>query len=401
MPGNDSDGDINSPETWKKMGNDHFKKDDFESAISCYKQAIEQNPKYIEAWNNLGLSYLKLGKIDDAKLCNNKVLALKSQQGAINSILSDNRSDEIPSDNTSTEITPEEIGRMPFELEENEKILKISEKCSYRDIDEGFLSVRTCLSYLTNQRLVIFKQPENVGFIIPLNSIEKMEPSDSFSGHKIELLYTPQWGSTKNIELTFLEPSSLNPFKIKTNPIRDEWLSSIEELRKQIPPIDWEKMEKGYELLASGDMSVIGSIPPEKVPIILKKNEICYVLISNGVEYLEERAVRDTSGGFTSIRVPIVKGISISTGRFGAESRSYDELKKIDIGNLIVTNKRVIFDGKRKNMIIPLNKIMSVTAFSDGIGIDREDRLKTIFFTGGFNGMAVKSVIQGAIKNLD
>ncbi len=296
----------------------------------------------------------------------------------------------------------EEVEPLPFELSDDEKVLKIAEKCTYKDIDEGFLSLRTCKIYLSNQRMVIFKTSEDFsGFEIPLNSIEEISPIDSIGSHKIELTYTPKWGSTKNIEVTFLEPASLNPFKKHHEPIRDEWLSLIQGLQKQNPPIDREKFNEGLQMLANGDMSVITPIPIENVPVILKKNEICYAVIADGVEYWEERAVRNTSGGYSGFNVPITKGISVHTGGFGAESRSHDEMRKLDIGNLIVTNKRVIFDGNTKNVVIPLNKILSVTAFSDGIGIDREDRKKTELFLGGYNGLALKSVIHGLIRNLD
>ncbi len=79
MAGDDPSGDLNNPETWKNTGNEFFSKGDYESAIRCYTHAIEQNPNYIDAWNNLGLSLLKIGKIDEAKQVNAKVKALKNE----------------------------------------------------------------------------------------------------------------------------------------------------------------------------------------------------------------------------------------------------------------------------------------------------------------------------------
>lgn len=83
MTQNHSSEDLNNPETWKINGNDYFKKGDYESAIKCYTHALEQDPKYIEAWNNLGLSLLKIGKVDEAKQVNEKIKALKSEQQSI------------------------------------------------------------------------------------------------------------------------------------------------------------------------------------------------------------------------------------------------------------------------------------------------------------------------------
>ncbi len=393
---------MNTPESLKNTGNEFFNKGDYESAIKYYKQAIEQNPHYIDAWNNLGFTYIKLGKIDEARVCNSKVQALKSQQNAINSNPSidppSSSSDSVPFENTCSTIAEKNEQKQSESPNEGNTIKKV-ENCKLLDFeDDGeLISKYKCYAILTNQQLAIFNSEDRKGFEIPYNSIEELSQNDTLGSLGIDITFTPMMGCTRNIELVLIE----GMFSKNRVAERNELFSLIEEYRKQAPPIDWEGMERGMELLESGDMSVIPPIPAEKLPIILKKNEICYSLISNGVEYLEERAVRDTSGGFTSMRIPIGKGFSINTGRFGAESRSHDELTRIDVGNLIVTNKRVIFDGERKNVVIPLNKIMAVTAYKDGIGIDREDRKKTVIFAGGFNGTLIKSVVQGAIKNIE
>lgn len=68
---------LDDPLTWKESGNDYFNRGQYEDAIKCYAHAIELNPEYIDAWNNMGLAFLKIGKIDEAKKCNEKVKELK------------------------------------------------------------------------------------------------------------------------------------------------------------------------------------------------------------------------------------------------------------------------------------------------------------------------------------
>jgi tetratricopeptide (TPR) repeat protein len=63
---------------WKNIGNDFFKKEDYENAIKNYKSAIDIDPSFIDAWNNLGLVYLKIGKIDEAKKCHETIDNLKN-----------------------------------------------------------------------------------------------------------------------------------------------------------------------------------------------------------------------------------------------------------------------------------------------------------------------------------
>jgi tetratricopeptide (TPR) repeat protein len=65
---------------WKNKGNDFFKNGDYENAIQSYKNALDIDPNYSDAWNNLGLVYIKIGKIDEAKKCQESMKLLKTTQ---------------------------------------------------------------------------------------------------------------------------------------------------------------------------------------------------------------------------------------------------------------------------------------------------------------------------------
>jgi len=60
-------------------------KGQYEDAIKCYARAIEIDPEYLDAWNNIGYALIKLGKTDEAKKCNEKVkqLRLKNKGSSI------------------------------------------------------------------------------------------------------------------------------------------------------------------------------------------------------------------------------------------------------------------------------------------------------------------------------
>lgn len=72
---------IDDPKIWKRSGNELFKRGLYKIALKFYARAIELNPGFIEAWNNLGLSFLKIGKIEEARRCNEKVRELKHISG--------------------------------------------------------------------------------------------------------------------------------------------------------------------------------------------------------------------------------------------------------------------------------------------------------------------------------
>lgn len=65
-------------EDLKKKGNEFFRQNKFEDAIRCYASAVDIDPGYIDAWNNLGMAFLKTGNVDLARRCNEKVKELKS-----------------------------------------------------------------------------------------------------------------------------------------------------------------------------------------------------------------------------------------------------------------------------------------------------------------------------------
>lgn len=68
---------------WKNKGNDSFKKGDYENAIQNFKNALDVDPNYSDAWNNLGLAYIKIGKIDEAKKCQESMKLLNTTPNII------------------------------------------------------------------------------------------------------------------------------------------------------------------------------------------------------------------------------------------------------------------------------------------------------------------------------
>ncbi len=69
---------IEDPEVWKKKGDEFTRQGDFDSAIKCYSAAVESNPEYVAAWNNLGFVFFKQGKIDEAKRVKEKINSIRS-----------------------------------------------------------------------------------------------------------------------------------------------------------------------------------------------------------------------------------------------------------------------------------------------------------------------------------
>jgi tetratricopeptide (TPR) repeat protein len=73
---------FDDPEIWKEKGNEYFTKGDYDSALKCYRQAIEIDPNCVSGWNNYGLTLLKLGGIDEATAAKKKADELRKTSTA-------------------------------------------------------------------------------------------------------------------------------------------------------------------------------------------------------------------------------------------------------------------------------------------------------------------------------
>lgn len=93
------------------------------------------------------------------------------------------------------------------------------------------------------------------------------------------------------------------------------------------------------------------------------------------VKYFENRKVSNFGGA----RVRIMKGFSIG----GGQVRSHDELTEVDEGYLSISQKSFIFAGQSSTVSIPLNKIIRIQPYLDGIGIYKEGRQKEYRFVWG------------------
>jgi hypothetical protein len=129
--------------------------------------------------------------------------------------------------------------------------------------------------------------------------------------------------------------------------------------------------------------------------IILKKEEKI-ILWMGPIDYLEERR-KIGSGGEGNFSFRIAKGVWYRTPQIYGEHA--DELKELDSGILVFTNKRYIFMGNTKNIDQPLTSLTSITPFYDGVSFVRAGKQKMEFFKGNYHWPLMSSIILGLITN--
>ena len=138
------------------------------------------------------------------------------------------------------------------------------------------------------------------------------------------------------------------------------------------------------------------NIPEINVPLSLEKNEKCY--FQTNCEWYEMRTITQRinySGTTASIK--IMKGVRYRVGSIKPQRITSEQWKKIDIGTMYLTSKRIIFVGQSKNSNIKLQKILSFTPYSDGVEISKDTgRNPLIRFT---NNTDIFSLILSRLLN--
>ena len=128
-----------------------------------------------------------------------------------------------------------------------------------------------------------------------------------------------------------------------------------------------------------------GSLSTVNTSLILHKHEVA-LLEQPDAELLETRSVREYKAGASGIRLRIAKGVSVGLGKTRGHSESHQEWRSIDVGTLVVTNKRLIFKGDKRNRTVFLNKLLSIEKERTVTGINlieiaEDNRKKTLRFT--------------------
>jgi len=134
------------------------------------------------------------------------------------------------------------------------------------------------------------------------------------------------------------------------------------------------------------------ALPTIKPLVFLEEGESAF--LEEPTELNETRAIREYSGGMRGIGFRVAKGVYVGAGGRSGTSESHQEWRKIDRGNLVITNKRLVFNGSKENRTVPLKKIISVDVALKSIEVAVEARNKTMIFP------VKNGYIWGAVMNI-
>ena len=407
----------NYAEAWSGKGNALDKICKYDDAIKAFDKAIELNPDYTEAWNNKGGVYYDQGKYGEAITALDKVIELdplhaNAWNNKGTALYSLNKYDEaVQAYDKAIEINPQyasawdskgnvfaQYGRYDEAIECYDESIRIDPQNAKTWNDKG---------------VFLYKQDRYDEALSALNKALELNPKLE-SAQKVKNSIEGMRRNLKNETIAEIQTSNIvenkdlsipsGSIEFDTCPVCKTGRLLVVDKKKFLGlsthhdvicnnyGCNWKMMEqnvKGFmaewERQRNVDLNIWltgirqgKGFPIDKnPPIMLKKNEMSIFTISN-ISLVENRSVR--TGGYTSSRFRVAKGVSVGGGTF--RSKSHDELTTIDKGTLILTNQRIVFAGRSHSSDNPLKKIISIQPYKDGIVVRKEGRAKDQQFTG-------------------
>ena len=107
------------------------------------------------------------------------------------------------------------------------------------------------------------------------------------------------------------------------------------------------------------------------LPFLLQKSEIIIWIFQN-VSFYEQRTKTIYQGGSSGLSIRIAKGVYYRTGAFRGNPVQVSEMRPIGTGLFAISNKNIYFSSTSKSIKIPINKILTLNPYEDGVGIQKD-----------------------------
>ena len=162
--------------------------------------------------------------------------------------------------------------------------------------------------------------------------------------------------------------------------------SDIESAKQWAAACDAEVARRNQAIEAMGfdslyDAAVLerSGAPTVDAPLVLKKGERAYLASAATLARMVSRTHYE--GRTSGFSFPIGHtGIRYRIGGFRGEPVRQDLVSKIDTGTFVVTNQRIAYIGHTKSVSVPLDKLLHIEVYNDGISVSREGKENPDFY---------------------
>ena len=139
----------------------------------------------------------------------------------------------------------------------------------------------------------------------------------------------------------------------------------IQRRRLAISSLGFDAPAVEAELISSGPR-------PVSTNLVLKRAEVAVASVSATLS--RYRTKTHYVGGSQGFSIPLGHGIRYRVSSFRGQPIQVESLATVDQGNLVVTNQRLVFLGAKRDVSIPLAKLLQIEAFSNAVAIGREGK---------------------------
>ena len=132
-------------------------------------------------------------------------------------------------------------------------------------------------------------------------------------------------------------------------------------------------------------------------PFLLEKGETL-IWIFQDVEFYEQQSKTTFQGKSQGVRFKIAKGVYYRTGHFKGNPVTTTQMTMIANGILGLTNKNIYFASTSKSFKTPYTKLISITQYSDGVGLQKDGASAKPQIFKGLDGWFTYNIISN-LKN--
>lgn len=164
--------------------------------------------------------------------------------------------------------------------------------------------------------------------------------------------------------------------------ISSEELSALEKMciRLGFSPDFYQNIQREFGIYHLLDQVEKGFLPTIKTNnLILQESEIAHFDMSAFL--MEEKVVsKQFVGRSQGVSIRIMKGVSYRVGSSRGNLLTETGFVNVSDGDLVITNRRIVFSGNRKSFNSNLEKILDIRLYKDALQISVSNRQKPVTF---------------------
>ena len=267
---------VNDAISWKIQGNINYKQGNFDYALTFYENGLKLDPDNIDILNNKGMTLVKLGRMDEARLCQKKIRQIKERhQGSAPEVSEKPASCSVKIKGMNGTVDPPRHEAVFTTSGFTDKAL-VGE-LQIRDIEQnielitkGIDKVRRCrMKETTDCRLRIKEIEENIE--LTKQGLEMVKLSRIEEGKKIQFI-------EKNLELTRNSLDMIKLGRMKENAYYNQQMKDIEErietTRKSLQAnvIRTKAGTAGGTTMVAGNTETRAGVPSLVIPVVIEND---------------------------------------------------------------------------------------------------------------------------------